>query len=217
MSGVRVLVADDHSLVRAGFCALLRGIPGVEVVGEAADGHEALALAGSLRPDVALVDIGMPKLNGIEVATRLAKDQHRVRVVILSMHSNQEYVWQAMRAGVAGYLLKDATPGELELAIRAVMRGDTHLTPAVSRQVLEDYRLRAAGGSGPLDALTPRQREILQMIAEGRTTKDIAYLLNVGVKTVETHRAELMDRLGIRDVAGLTRLAVRAGLVPPDK
>lgn len=216
MDKVRILLADDHALVRAGIRALLEGMPGVEVVAEAGDGHQALELIGSLQPDIALLDIGMQHLNGIEVAYRVLKEFARVRVVILSMHANQEYVWHAVRAGVAGYLLKDAMPAELELAIKAAMRGETYLTPSVSRQILDDYRSRAAAGPGPLDALTPRQREILQLVAEGRTTKEIAYLLNLSVKTVDVHRAELMERLGIRHVAGLTRFAMRVGLVSAD-
>lgn len=213
---VRILLADDHVLMRAGIRALLEGLQEVEVVAEAGDGHQALELIASLQPDIALLDIGMQRLNGIEVAYRVSKEFPQVRVIILSMHANQEYVWHAVRAGVAGYLLKNAMPAELQLAIKAAMSGETYLTPSVSRQILDDYRSRAAAATGPLDVLTPRQREILQLVAEGRTTKEIAYLLNLSVKTVDAHRAELMDRLGIRHVAGLVRFAVHVGLVTSD-
>lgn len=216
MTSIRVLLADDHTLVRAGIHALLQGLHGIEVVAEAADGREALRLIGACRPDVALLDVAMPGLNGLEVASRTAKESPQVRVLILSMHANEEYVLQALRAGAAGYLLKGADIAELELAIRAVMRGETYLTPAVSKRVVEDYVRRVGAETGPLDPLTPRQRETLQLIAEGHSTKEIAHMLSISVKTVETHRTQLMERLGIYDLAGLVRYAIRAGLVGDD-
>lgn len=210
---VRVLVADDHALFRAGIRKLLQSFGGIEVVGEAADGHEALRLSSTVRPDVLLMDIGMPGLNGVEAAARLTREGPPPRVIILSMHTGEEHVLRAVRAGAAGYLLKDAPPAELEGAVRAVARGEIYLSPAVSRYVVEDYVRRAGGDRSPLDRLTSRQREVLQLIAEGNTTKAIATRLGLSVKTVETHRAQLMERLEARDVAALVRLAIRVGLV----
>jgi len=210
---VRVLLADDHTLVRAGIRELLQKIDGLEVVGETGDGREALDLVKTHGPDVVLMDITMPGLNGLEAAERIAKERPKTRVIILSMHATEEYVMQALRAGAAGYLLKEAALAELEIAIRSVARGETYLSPAISRHVVEAYMRRVGGETGPLEQLTPRQREILQLIAEGATTKQIASRLNISGKTVETHRAQLMERLGIHDVAGLVRYAVRVGLV----
>jgi DNA-binding NarL/FixJ family response regulator len=205
---------DDHALVRAGFRSLLEGIEGVLVVGEAGDGHEALRLVAEGKPDVVFLDVGLPGLNGLEVAARVAKDHAHARVVILSMHATEEYVLRALQAGAAGYMLKDARVSELELALHAVVRGETYLSPAISKRVVEDYVKRtSAGAPSAVAALTARQREILQLIAEGRSTREIAARLHLSVKTVETHRAQIMDRLGIRDVAGLTRYAIRIGLI----
>ena len=212
---IRVVLADDHALVRAGMRSLLGGMAQVEVVGEAASGEEALVLAERERPDVVLMDIAMKGITGLEAAARM-RDQHPgVRVIILSMHAGEEYVLQALRAGAIGYLLKDAATGELELALRSVMRGESWFSPAVSRQVVEGY-VQRVGGEGAADVLTARQREVLRLVAGGKSTKEIAYDLNLSVKTVETHRAQIMERLGIRDVAGLVRYALRTGLVPPD-
>jgi DNA-binding NarL/FixJ family response regulator len=208
---IRILLADDHALVRAGMKSLLESAEGFEVVGEAPNGREALRLAKALKPDVALFDIAMPELNGLDAARRLGTECPEVRVLILSMHTDPGYVREAMQAGTAGYLLKDAGVEELELAIRAALRGERYLDPRISKQVIEGYVRGLDTPEGA--ALTPRQREILQLIAEGRSTREIAQRLHVSVKTVETHRAQLMDRLGIRDVAGLTRYAIRIGLV----
>jgi DNA-binding NarL/FixJ family response regulator len=213
VSRTRILLADDHTLVRAGLRALVESIDGAEVVGESGEGRETLELIGTLRPDVVLLDIGMPGLNGLEVARRAAEASPRTRVIILSMHAEASYVRQALQAGVAGYLLKGAAVAELPLALASVMRGETYLTPRVSRTVVEGMLGDAAPGADPLAGLTQRQREILQLIAEGRSTKEIAGILDVSVKTVETHRARLMERLGIYDVAGLVRFAIKAGLV----
>lgn len=216
MNRVRILLADDHTLMRAGIRSLLEKIPGVEVVGEAADGREALALVRAHLPNVVLMDIAMSGLNGLEATARVVKEFPQVRVIILSMHANEEYVLQTLRTGASGYLLKDSATAELELAIQAVARGDTYLSPAISKRVIDDYLSRVNGEKSPLDQLTPRQREILQLIAEGKSTKEIAFLLNVSIKTVETHRLQLMDRLGIHDIPGLVRHAMRLGLVPPE-
>lgn len=213
---IRVLLADDHTLVRAGLRGLLEGIAGVEVVGEAEDGHEALRLAGQLRPDIALLDIGMPGLNGLDAAAQLHREHPRMRVLILSMHSAEEYVLRALRAGCAGYLLKRSAVSELEVAVRAVARGETYLSPTVSKQVVDDYVGRTGGSADPLEALTPRQREILQMVAEGHTSKEIAEQLRLSFKTVEAHRAQIMERLGLDDVTGLVRFALRVGLITPE-
>jgi DNA-binding NarL/FixJ family response regulator len=218
MSGTRVLLADDHTLVRAGLRSLLESIPGVEVVAETGDGREALELIGTERPDVALLDIGMPSLNGLEVAKRAAKESPRTRLVMLSMHADASYVRQALRAGASGYLLKGAAVSELPLALQAVMRGETYLTPKVSQEVVQGFlRDGSANDTDPLAGLTERQREILQLIAEGKTTKEIAFGLEVSAKTVETHRARMMERLGIHDVPGLVRFAIRAGIVSSDE
>lgn len=216
MKPIRVLLADDHKLVRAGFHAMLKSLGNVEVVAETGDGREALDLIRQHRPDIALVDITMPSLTGIEVATRVNSEFGGVRVIILSMHTGEDYIARAIRAGVAGYLLKNADPVELELAIRAALNGDTYLSPAVSKQMVEAYIRRMGPDDTVEEQLTARQREILQLIAEGKATKDIAVILDVSVKTIETHRKQLMDRLGIHDVAGLVRYAIRSGIIKPE-
>ncbi|HKB77133.1 MAG TPA: response regulator transcription factor [Myxococcales bacterium] len=217
MSILRVVLADDHALVRAGFRSLLEALPGIQVVGEAADGREALRLIGELRPDLALIDIAMPGLNGLEVVGRAAKEQPRTRVIVVSMHAQDEYVRRALVAGAAGYMLKHADGKELEMAIRAVAAGETWLSPSVSKKVVAAYSESARGGAkDPLELLTGRQREILQLIAEGHSRKEIAQRLQLSVKTVESHRAQLAERLGTRSTAELVRWAVRHGIVAPD-
>jgi len=219
MTKTRIVLADDHTLVRGGIRALLESIPGVEVVAESGDGREALELIAKHGPEVALLDIGMPSMNGLEVARQAAKDHPRTKVVILSMHADPAYVKQALQAGVAGYLLKGAAVAELPLALQSVARGEVYLTPKVSQSVVQGYLREGPeeeGGGGSAEGLTRRQREILQLIAEGKATKEIAQILDVSVKTVETHRMRLMDRLGIHDVAGLVRYAIRAGIVSSD-
>jgi len=216
VSAIRIVLADDHALVRAGVRSLLASIAGVEVVAEAGDGHEVLALVEKWRPRLVLMDIAMPGLNGLEATARLSKSHPETAVIILSMHAAEEYALQAMRAGASGYLLKDADLSELELAIGAVARGQTYLSPAMSKHLVTDFRRRMAEQPDPLERLTPRHREVLQLIAEGQTTKDIAARLKLSAKTVETHRAQLMDRLDIHDLAGLVRFAIRVGLVAPD-
>ncbi|HVZ86626.1 MAG TPA: response regulator transcription factor [Polyangia bacterium] len=219
--GMRVLLADDHALVRAGIRSLLVAIPDVESVIEAGDGHQALALLLEQRPDVALIDIGMPGLNGLELAARVGREAPATRLVIVSMHGTPSHVAQALRAGVSGYVLKDAAADELPVLLRAVSRGETYLSPAISKQVVEGYLGRAPppglSEADGLSILTSRQREILQLVAEGKSTKEIAQLLDLSIKTVETHRGQIMDRLGIHDLAGLVRYAVRTGLVSSDR
>lgn len=220
MSAIRILLADDHTLVRAGIRSLLERMCGVEVVAEAADGREVLALIASSQPNLILMDIGMPVMNGLEATTRVLQEAPNLRVIILSMHTNEEYVLQAMRAGASGYLLKKAATAELESAIRAVSRGETYLSPSISKRVVELLQEKGFDQRLPLEYLTPRQREILQLIAEGKNTKEIASLTHLSAKTVEFHRAQLMDRLNIHDVPGLVRYAIRAGILPlesPDR
>jgi DNA-binding NarL/FixJ family response regulator len=213
---MRVLLADDHTLVRAGIRALVESLDGVTVVAETGDGREALELIERHRPDVVLLDITLPGLNGLEIAERTSRSCPSTRIVILSVHASEAYVAQALRAGVAAYLLKDAAATELSLALRAVVRGETYLSPSISKQVVEGFLRNPDLAPGLLSGLTARQREILQLVAEGRSTKEIAALLDISVKTVETHRTQLMERLGIHDVPGLVRLAIREGLISSD-
>ena len=217
MKKIRVLLADDHTLVRAGIRSLLETMEDVEVVAECGEGHEALERINHHRPDVALLDIGMPGMNGIEIARRIARTAPRTRVVILSMYDDKTHVRQAIHAGVAGYLLKGAAVAELPIAIAAVTAGQTYLTPKVSRLVVDGLLGEEPIDADPLAGLTQRQREILQLVAEGRSTKEIAGMLDVSIKTIETHRARLMERLDIHDVPGLVRFAIRAGLVSPER
>jgi DNA-binding NarL/FixJ family response regulator len=215
MKLIRTILADDHALVRAGIRSLVEKLPGVEVVGEANDGREAIELATTLKPDVIMMDIAMHGLNGLEATSKLAKEFPDVKVIMLSMHDNEHYVVQAFRAGAHGYLLKGAGMVELEQALRTVVEGGTYLSPAINKAAVD--RLMEQPGDNPntLEQLTPRQREILQLIAEGKSTKEIAGILKISAKTVETHRAHLMTRLRIYDVASLVRFAIRSGLIQP--
>jgi DNA-binding NarL/FixJ family response regulator len=220
MTPIRVLLADDHELVRAGFRALLARLSDVEVVAEADNGRAALELIALHQPDVALMDISMPELNGLEATSRVAREFPRTRVIILSMHASDDHVILALRKGASGYLLKGARLAELELAVRSVARGEAYLGPEVSQDFLSG-RHDGATARDSLDAppslerLTARQRDVLQLIAESRSVKQIAQTLGISVKTVETHRAQIMERLGIYDLAGLVRYAIRAGLITP--
>lgn len=213
MNRTRVVLADDHTLVRAGLRKLLESIPDMEVVGEASDGIALLELATALEPKLILMDIAMPGLNGLEATARVVKASPQTRVVILSMHQSEEYVRQALRNGAAAYLLKDAAPLELNHALKAVLRGEIYLSPAVSKGVMSDYLQRLRGDSPMPELLTPRQREILQLIAQGKSTKEIARILDISAKTVDTHRSQLMKQLDVHEVASLVRHAIRMGLV----
>ena len=217
MTRIRILLADDHVLVRAGLRKLLESLPQVEVVGEASDGADLVQQVERLQPQLVMCDIAMPGLNGLEAVSRITKAWPRIPVLILSMHQNEEYVRQALRNGATGYLLKESAPVELELAIQAVLRGETYLSPAVSRGVVSDYVQRLRNDDNSVQSgLTPRQTEVLQLIAEGHSSKEIARRLSLSVKTVETHRSQLMKQLDIHEVTGLVRYAMRVGLISPD-
>lgn len=218
MNPLRILLVDDHPVVRAGLRAVIERIEGTSVVAEAGTGHEALALVGEHGPDLVIMDIGMRDLDGIEATVRIKARWPAMRVLILSGHSDADHVLRALRAGADGYLLKDSATNELKPALAAVMAGETFLSPQVSKHVIAGM-IGTTGGSGSrgADVLTLRQGEILKMIAEGKSTKEIAFALEVSTKTVETHRARIMERLEIHDVAGLVVHAIRTGLIDIDK
>ena len=209
---IRVLIADDHALVRAGIRALVERITGIVVVAEAGKGSEALELIRELRPDLMLLDITMPDGGGFEVLDQVKKKFHDLRVIVLTVHEAGEYAIRALREGAAGFLPKSAASTELEQAIQTVIRGEVYVSPETSRKTLLEYG-KGTTKRDLLGTLSPRQREVLRLIAEGRTTKQIAQVLEISVKTVETHRAQLMERLGIHDVAGLVRYAIMVGLI----
>lgn len=220
---LQVLLVDDHSLVRAGFRGLIERLPNIQIVGEARDGQEALDLIEKHKPNIVLMDIGLPGLNGLEVLSRARKLSAQTRVIMLSIYSDEETVRLALQLGAAGYLLKDASISELELAMSSVAEGNPYLSPAVLKYVLADYircvngEQSARQGRTQRMALTPRQREVLQLVAEGYTSQQIAEKLCLSTKTVEAHRTQIMERLNIHDYAGLIRFAVKARLVTPDK
>ena len=204
---------DDHRLVRAGMRALLEKIPSVEVIAEADDGRKAFEIIGRHQPDIVLMDIAMPGLNGLDAVDRIKKEWPETKLIILSMHANEEYVVRALRSDVSGYLIKDAAVEELESAIRTVARSETYLSRRISKRVIRDYLTNTDEIRGPLEQLSSRQREVLQLIGEGKNTKEIADILQVSVKTIEAHRLQLMQRLDIHDIPGLVKFAIRTGLV----
>ena len=210
---IRVLVADDHALVRAGIILLLQKLEHITVCGEASDGLEAIKLAHSLSPDIALMDIGMPGLNGIEAAGRIAKECPSTKVILLSMFGSEAHLRKALQTGVSGYLLKGADLDELNRAIHTVHSGNIYLMPAVANFAAEALKTQPDPNASPLDRLTPRHREVLQLIAEDLSTKDIAFRLKLSSKTIDAHRSQIMQRLGIWDIPGLVRLALRTGLI----
>jgi len=212
MTPTRVLIADDHALVRAGIRALAERIKGVEVVAEAGNGDEAVKLIKELKPDLVLLDISMPETSGFGVLARQANEFPDVRVIVLTVHEAEAYAIRALREGAAGFLLKSAASVELKQAIETVTRGETYISPELSKKSLLEYG-KASTDRARLGSLSPRQLEILKLIAEGASTKEKARRLNISVKTVESHRAELMERLNIHDVAGLVRFAIKMGLV----
>jgi two-component system, NarL family, response regulator NreC len=207
---IRVLLADDHAILRKGVRMLINSQPDLEVVGEARTGREAIEEARKLKPDVVIMDISMPELNGIEGTRQICDELDRTRVIGLSMHKDAVYVREILRAGARGYLLKDSDDDDLLRAIRAVSRGEAFLSPAISDAVLTDYRKHV---SNPVDLLTSREREVLTMIAEGKTNKEIANALNLSVYTVESHRGSVMEKLNLHNTGDIVRFALRNGLM----
>jgi DNA-binding NarL/FixJ family response regulator len=211
----RILLADDHKLMRSGLRVLIEQQADLSVVGEASDGRETVSLAKSLKPDVVVMDIGMPSLNGIEAAQQITQSHPEIAVVMLSMHSDEGYILRALKAGAKGYLLKDSAEADLIRAVHAVAGGKSFFSPAVSKVLLDDYvrKLQRSGTEDSYDLLTPREREILQLVAEGKSNKDVANLLNLSVYTVETHRSNIMEKLNLRGVPELILYAVRKGII----
>ncbi len=207
---IRILLADDHSVVRHGFRRILDAQEDMEVVGEVSNGREAVEQAGVLQPDVIIMDVTMPELNGIEATRRIAEIVPRARVLALSMHRDSVYVREILRAGARGYLLKDSSEADLIAAVRAVSQGEGYLSPAVSEAVLSDYRKHV---TNPIDMLTSREREVLQLVAEGKTNKEIATGLNLSVYTVEAHRGKIMEKLNLHSASEMVRFAIRNGLI----
>lgn len=217
---IRLMIADDHTIVRQGLKKLLEEETGVEVVGEAVDGRDAVTKAMDLMPDIIIMDLSMPGLHGLEATRQITKRLPKSKVIILSMHKNDAYVQQALRAGASGYILKDSASEEVLGAIRSVSRGDSFLSPAISRVLIDDYlRLCSPGGGGPrslYEKLTVREREIFQLLAEGNRNQQIADQLHVSIKTVETHRAHIMDKLNLNNIAELVKCAIEVGIVQID-
>jgi two-component system, NarL family, response regulator NreC len=215
MRKIRALLADDHQLMRSGIRLMLEREPDITVVGEADDGRKAVELAKSLKPDVVIMDIGMPNLNGIEAARQMTQENPALAVLILSMHPDETYVLRALKAGARGYLLKDSAEADLIKAVHVVAGGKSFFSPTVSKVLLDDYvrKLNRSGTDDPYDLLTPREREVLQLIAEGKSNKDIANLLNLSVYTVESHRSNLMEKLNLRGLPELILYAVRKGII----
>jgi two-component system response regulator NreC len=219
MTKIRVLLIDDHRVLRDGLCAFLQNQPDLEVVGQAKDGRQGLEMIEELRPDVVLMDIRMPGMNGLEATHRIQHCCSYVHVLILSMHTTEEHIYQALRAGASGFVGKEAAAQEVAAAIRAVCAGKVYLSPAIRKHEISEYIRRAQADEAPdgYDTLTRREREVLQLIAEERNTREIGTLLNISPKTVETHRSHLMDKLDIHTTAGLTRYAIGRGIVGLDR
>lgn len=209
---IRLVVADDHKIVREGLRSLLEREPGIDVAAEADNGREAMKLAMELKPDVVLMDLSMPDMNGIEATRRISETSGGSRVLALSMHSDKRFVVEALSAGAKGYLLKDCASEELVGAIRTVAAGDTYLSPKIAGLIVSDYLGKGPSTPTPSTRLTTREREVLQLFAEGKSTKEVAFLLSVSVKTIETHRIQIMRKLNIRSLAELTKYAIREGI-----
>jgi DNA-binding NarL/FixJ family response regulator len=208
-STIRILLADDHTILRQGLKLILSSQPDLQVVGEAANGHEVVGLAQELRPDIVLLDVAMPELNGIDATRRMMEANPKLRILVLSMHKEAVYVREILRAGARGYLLKDVIDTELLNAVRSVARGDGYVSPAVSSALLSDYRQNI---HNPIDLLTKREREVLQLIAEGKTNKEVAAKLNLSVYTVDSHRGKIMEKLNLHSTGELVRFAIKHGL-----
>lgn len=217
MNPLRILLADDHALVRAGIRSLLERMPMVEVVAEASNGREAVELIAQTQPDLVLMDVAMPLLNGLDAVALVTKNFPAVHVIVLSMHSSEEFVVDALRCGASGYLLKDSASEELQLAVRTVAAGGKYFSAHFSRDTIASYMARIRANEPPRGALTPRQLEIIKLIADGKCTKEAASLLGISPKTVEAHRIQIMERLGIHDVPGLVRYAIRRGLISAER
>jgi len=216
MDKIRIVLADDHAILREGIRALLEDQPDMTVVGEAADGRKAVELARELKPDIVVMDIGMPLLNGLEATRQIKHDLADVAVLVLTMHDNEEYVSQLLAAGAAGYALKRAASSELVTAIRAVASGQSYLSPSITRMLIEGYIGRQPAEPAvvdPFDTLTPREREVLQLVAEGHTNSQIAKLLNISLKTVKAHRSNLMQKLDLHDRGELIKVAIQRGII----
>jgi DNA-binding NarL/FixJ family response regulator len=219
MNKIKVIIAEDHTIVRKGLCALLQGEPDIEVIGEAENGREAIKIVETLLPDVVLMDIAMPGLNGLDTTRQLKKRFPKLKILILTMHDNEEYIFETLRAGASGYLIKRSAPNELISAIHSVYRDESFLSPAISKKVIEGFV--QSGGQAVIEdedymKLTVREREVLQLIAEGNTNREIARLLHISIKTVESHKAHIMEKLDIRNIAELTQYAIRKGLISLD-
>lgn len=208
---IRILLADDHLMFRQGLKTLIER-ESLDVVAEASDGHESIRLAKEHHPDVAVLDLSMPLLNGLDAAREITQASPKTRTILLTMHTEDQYVTEALRAGIRGYVLKTQATSDLVQAIREVFRGSVYLSPGVSRAVVEAYLSKTELSS---DSLTPRERQVLQLVAEGKTTKEVAVVLGVSVKTAESHRTRLMEKLDIHETASLVRYAVRIGLIQP--
>lgn len=215
MKTLRILLADDHTVIRQGLRLLLERQPGFQVVGEASNGSEAIEKAEATHPDVAVLDLGMPRLNGIEAARQIASKMPSTAIVILSMHADESYLLQALKAGARAYLLKDSADADLIAAIRAVSEGKGFFSPAMSRLLADDYvrQIRERGVQDSYELLSPREREVLQLLAEGKSNKEVATLLNLSISTVETHRSKIMQKLNLHSAPELVLYAVRKGVI----
>lgn len=213
---IRVLIADDHALVRAGLVELLKKMSDVEVVGQAGDGHEALRLTHSLSPDIVLLDIAMPGVNGIEIAAQLTKESSKSHVILLSMFGTEAHLKKALQAKVSGYLLKGADLEELNRALHAVDRGEVYIMPAVATHLARAMTPASTTSADELDRLTARQREVLKLVVEGLSSKEMAFRLGLSTKTIDAHRAQVMEKLGIHDIPGLVHFAIRTGMIQQD-
>jgi two-component system response regulator NreC len=215
MGKIRVMICDDHTILREGIRLLLNSQPDIEVVAEAVDGREAVDKARSVKPDVILMDIAMPFLNGLEATRQIRRDNPNARVLVLTMYESDEYVAQMLEAGAAGYVLKKVAGSELVYALRAVYQGEAFLYPSITKRLVEDYLRRVESGQerDTFDGLTDREREVLQLIAEGHTNKEIADMLNLSVRTVQNHRAHIMEKLGMHDRGELIKYAIQKGII----